>query len=267
MNRRILLIDADPAFRAALAQQLERYRFEIAAEPDVEQALAQGAAQPPALLMVAVEEPDKAGFKVFQRCKKGPLARVPIVLVTATVSPDSFAKHRGLKVHADDYLDKRALSDGELLGKIDSLVGLGDPAARADDADEIPLSSDDMVLEETIGEDDGEGAEHRVDSMVDAETDAAFAAILDDEPGAAAAPHTKPPHDLPDYAELGTAPTSEQLRASDEDNPAMVDFDTFSRESMRPPVDLIARARQQAAAAAARPRDTGAPIAIDVDDI
>ena len=100
MNRRILLIDADPAFRASLTQQLERYRFEIAAEPDTEQALAQAAATPPALLMVSVEEPDKAGFKIFQRCKKGALAKVPIVLVTSSVSPDSFAKHRGLKVHA-----------------------------------------------------------------------------------------------------------------------------------------------------------------------
>src|SRR4029079_16159427 len=134
VNRRILLIDADPASGASLTQQLERYRFEVATQPDVEQALAEGVARPPALLMVAVEEPDKAGFKVFQRCKKGPLAQVPIVLTTASVSPDSFSKHRGLKVHADDYIDKRALSGDELLGKIDHLVGLGEPAAGSSTA-------------------------------------------------------------------------------------------------------------------------------------
>src|SRR5207245_783975 len=97
--------------------QLGRYRFEIAAEPDADQALAQAAATPPALLIVAVEEPDKAGFKVFQRCKKGALAKLPIVLVTSSVAPQSFAKHRGLKIHADEYIDKRSISDADLLGK------------------------------------------------------------------------------------------------------------------------------------------------------
>jgi len=195
VNRRILLIDADPAFRALLAQQLERYRFDVTAEPDPEQALAQGSAAPPALLVVSVEEPDKAGFKVFQRCKKGALAKVPIVLVTSSVPPESFAKHRGLKVHADEYIDKRTVSDDELLGKIDNLVGLGEPAGddlgMSLEVDEIPLSSDDMVLEETVGEDDADtGGEPRVDSMVDAETDAAFAALLgDDAPPAPAAEH------------------------------------------------------------------------------
>jgi CheY-like chemotaxis protein len=128
VNRRILLIDTDPAFRASLAQQLERYRFDVAAEPDADRAFALAATAPPDLVMVAVEEPDEAGFKVFQRYKKGALRSVPIMLVTASVTPEIFAKHKCLKIHADDYLDKRSLADGELLGKIDGLIGLGEPA-------------------------------------------------------------------------------------------------------------------------------------------
>src|SRR5262245_30048189 len=234
--------------------------------------------------MVAVEEPDKAGFKVFQRCKKGALGKVPIMLVTSSVAPESFAKHRGLKIHADDYLDKRALGDGELLRKVDGLVGLGEPAddeIMSLEVDEIPLSSDDMVLEETVGEDDDGVDDAR--AMVDAETDAAFAALLGDEIAAALtvprAEPAAPPTDLaapaPPAARAAALPRiSDEPRTSD-DEPSVVtaavpapihdtgrpdsggiDFDSFSRESMRPPVDLIARARQQAAA---RPRDTGAP--------
>ena len=67
---------------------------------------------------------------MFQRLKKGPLARTPIVLITGTVSSESFTKHRGLKIHADEYLDKRTLSDDELLGKIDNLIGLGELAVH-----------------------------------------------------------------------------------------------------------------------------------------
>ncbi|HET9626839.1 MAG TPA: response regulator, partial [Kofleriaceae bacterium] len=204
MTRRILLIDADPAFRAQLTQLLTRYRFEIVTEPDADAAVALAGAAPPALLVVSVEEPEKVGFKIFQRCKRGALTKVPIMLVTSSVTPGSFAKHRGLKVHADEYVDKRTLSNDELLGKLDALIGLGEPADAGHGAegglevevDEIPLSSDDMVLEETVGEDevDVEGdlaaqpAAHGeaegdvlVDSMVDAETDAAFAALLSDD--------------------------------------------------------------------------------------
>ncbi len=283
MTRRILLIDADPAFRAALTQQLERYRFEIAAEPDADQALALGTATPPALLVVAVEEPDKAGFKVFQRCKKGALAKVPIVLVTATVSPDSFAKHRSLKVHADEYIDKRSVSGDELLGKIDNLIGLGEFAGPhdGDGLDEIPLSSDDMVLEETVGEDDAEAgsAADREDSMVDAETDAAFAALLG---GDSARP--SPPEPAP----RASAALSDAPRTTDEETSVVfgvpapihdtgrpqesggVEFDTFSREAMRPPVDLIARARQdhhEHDPVAERPGDSVSAIPIDVEDL
>lgn len=306
MNRRILLIDADPAFRASLSHQLERYRFDIAVEPDVEQALASGAAELPALLVVSVEEPDKAGFKVFQRCKKGALAKVPIVLVTSSVAPASFAKHRGLKVHADEYIDKRSVSDDELLGKIDSLVGLGEPVeddlGMALEVDEIPLSSDDMVLEETVGEDDADGGEQHVDSMVDAETDAAFAALLGDD--APPAPHAAPadvedeppapepehepepepepepereleladvpstPHEEPNV--IPSAVPSLLLDGSLPQDSGGVSFDSFSRESMRPPVDLIARARQDHRAHAGDPVDAHesvSAIPIDVEDL
>ncbi|TMQ14343.1 MAG: response regulator, partial [Deltaproteobacteria bacterium] len=293
MNRRILLIDADPAFRASLAQQLGRYRFEVAAEADADQAFVLAVATPPALLMVAVEEPDKTGFKVFQRCKKGTLGKVPIVLVTSSVAPESFAKHRGLKIHADDYIDKRSLADGELLGKIDSLVGLGEPAVELDmpvEVDDIPLGHDDMVLEETVGEDDDGGGE-RVDSMVDAETDAAFAAILDDDAlgGAGAAMAHAEPSPLPapdDEAPAESLPPPAEARRPDEETSAVaavpapihdtgrpqdsgaIDFDSFSRESMRPPVHLIARARQQHRdLVAPRSEDSVSAIPIDVEDL
>jgi len=282
VNRRILLIDADSSFRAALGKQLQSYRFEISPESDVEQALAAGAAAPPALLMVAVDEPDKTGFKIFQRCKKGALAKVPIVLVTSSVAPESFAKHKSLKVHADEYIDKRSVSSDELLGKIDHLVGLGEPAAAApelaSEPDEIPLSSEDMVLEETVGEDEAGDLdleptnvpEHRVDSMVDAETDAAFAALLgDDAPLAAPAPAAAEPEPLDEPAALPSPIEPPRARQDDtsvviaavpapiydpggrQDSGAFV-FDTFSREAMMPPVELIARARTSAATPPAR---------------
>lgn len=201
MNRRVLLIDGDSAFRETLSRQLGRYRVVVMTEADPERALALAASDPPDLLVIAVEEPEKQGFKTFQKARKALPAKLPIVLVTNSLPPESFTKHRGMKSHADEYLDKRDLSEAELIGKLDNLVGLGEP----DPEDEIPVAEDipmeiadgDVVLDEQVDDDDvgsfaQDGGKHDmatinpnsevlVDRMVAQETDAAFDALLGDD--------------------------------------------------------------------------------------
>ena len=209
MNRRILLIDADAEFRDTLSRQLGRYRVAVTTEPDPDRALALAASDEPALVLIGIEERDKTtGFRTFQKCKKA-LASTPVVLVTSTVSPDELAKHRKLKSHADEYIDKRTMTNEELIGKLDNLIGLGDLQENGDALD-IPVEDDipmeladgDVVLDETVGEDGepGEAAREfvhealtvgpksgvKVDRVVEAETDAAFDALLGgDEPAPA----------------------------------------------------------------------------------
>jgi CheY-like chemotaxis protein len=169
MSRRILVIDADVGFQRLLRDQLSPYGFDVVIAMDGADAIARLPQLQPTLLVIAVEEPDKQGFATFNKAKKGPAANVPIVLATASVSPDSFTNHRRLKLHADEYIDKRQLSPDELLGKIDNLIGLGDmiiprelPVASDPslqipvEVDEVPmeLSDGDLVLEETFGEDE-----------------------------------------------------------------------------------------------------------------
>src|SRR5258708_420503 len=120
MNRRILLVDPDPAFQSVVNRELARYRaLAVMIEPDRERAIAR--ADPPALIAIAVAEPAKVGLKTFQKCRKSAaLANVPMVLVTSSVAPESFAKHKGLKPgHADEYVDKRGLNPAELVTKFD----------------------------------------------------------------------------------------------------------------------------------------------------
>ncbi|NVB84397.1 MAG: response regulator, partial [Kofleriaceae bacterium] len=207
MNRRVLLVDSDTGFRDTLTKQLGRYRVVVMTEPDAERALTLGQADPPDLVIIAVEEPEKAGFKSFQKFRKALSAKVPIVLVTASVPPDSFAKHRGLKVHANEYIDKRGMTSDELVGKIDNLIGLGD--LQEDEDLGLPVEEDipmeiadgDVVLDEQLEDDDrvssfehdmqtvGPGSGIQMDQMLDAETDAAFASLLGgDEPAPAHEP-------------------------------------------------------------------------------
>ena len=196
MNRRILLIDADPAFHETLTGQLGKYGVSVVVEANPDQAIALATADLPALLIVGVEEPEKTGFKVFQKCRKGALAKIPIMLVTASVPADSFAKHKSLKTHADEYLDKRKYDVADLVKKIDQMIALGDPLVEDDldipvEIDDIPLADGDMVLEEEVGVDGGgdfgddphaQGdASQRVDAGVDADIESAFGGLLGDD--------------------------------------------------------------------------------------
>jgi hypothetical protein len=220
MSRRILLIDADTAFRDTLTKHIGRYRIVVMTEPDPDRALALATADPPDLVIIAVEEPDKAGFKTFQRTRKA-VGKLPIVLVTKSMSKDSFTKHRNLKVHADEYMDKRGLTNDELVGKLDNLIGLGD--LQEEDIsipveDEIPMeiADGDVVLDEQLDEDPaaefanphdlatvGGNNQMIVDSMMSKELDGAFDALLDVEaPGLPIPEPVEPakvvPHDAPD---------------------------------------------------------------------
>lgn len=229
MTRRVLLIDADPAFRDTLTSELGPYQVAVVAEPDPERALQLATADPPALIVLCIEESDsKTGFRVFERCKKGPLASVPIMIVTGSISPDTFAKHRGLRNHADEYVDKRKLSSHELVSAIDKLIGLDDDLAIPIE-DEIPME----IIEDDVAMDDARDhsefdtsdevrakGERVLDSAVEQETDAAFAALFggdsSDSLFSEAAPAAAPP----------AAPTASALR-DDEDVSHNYDGDTI----------------------------------------
>ena len=137
MTRRVLLIDSDVMFEHTLRQQLAPFRIDVdVAEEDSDPLGA--VTEPPELIIIAVDEPQKSGYALCNKAKRGALANVPVLLVTATVSPDGFANHAKLKAHADAYLDKREMSLDELLGKIDNLIELGEASDVNDDViDEV----------------------------------------------------------------------------------------------------------------------------------
>ena len=197
-QRQILLVDPDREFHALLSRELGPYGFQVVQDTSAD-ALAQVAKLGVVAVVIAVDEPDKKGYATFNKAKKGVAANLPVVLVTSSVAIDAFAAHRKLKVHADEYLDKRGLSTAELLGKLDNLFGLGELTSDGElaipvEVDEVSIDDDVLVdevdsaaLDLGDGDDFNEGA-HTVhsstgfDDLIDAETDAAFAALTDAMP-------------------------------------------------------------------------------------
>lgn len=201
-QRRILLIDNDRAFHRLVSDQIGPYGFEVIpaspADPDV---LAKVTQLDPAIVIIAVDEPDKVGYSLCNKAKKGVAANLPVILATSTVTPAGFANHRKLKLHADEYIDKRGLNPAEVVGKIDNLIGLGElrhdvvASTGEDEFDElqVPVEVEDMALDladaevvEQLDDDfESEGASSHgreanpTDSMLEADLDGAFAAITD----------------------------------------------------------------------------------------
>jgi len=151
--RRLLLIDNDAEFQQLLESQLGPHGFVILTPPDPSNPLAQAKELNPAVIFIAVELPDKIGYALCNKAKKGPASHVPVVLVTSTVPASGFKSHRKLKVHADEYIDKRAMTADEVLRVVDALVGLGNYVPQAgDDIDVEELDMDDLDGMEMVEE-------------------------------------------------------------------------------------------------------------------
>ena len=157
--RRLLLIDSDTDFQQLLENRLGPHGFVVLTPPDPGNPLGQVNELKPAIIVIAVELPDKIGYALCNKAKKGPASHVPVVLVTSTVPASGFKSHRKLKVHADEYIDKRTMTDDEVLRVVDQLVGLGNYVPPAgDDMDVEELDVDDFDMAEEVDHGDNEFA-------------------------------------------------------------------------------------------------------------
>jgi CheY-like chemotaxis protein len=190
-QRRALLIDSDPGFNDLLSRVLAPYAIEVHAVTDGSDGLNTVPDLDPEMIFISVELPDKVGYSVCNKAKKGVAKKIPVVLATASVPPSDLAQHRKLKVHADEYIDKRTVTPAELLEKIGGLVNLGPQVAQVEDGEfdtELHVDAEDIHFDDEpsvhiseAGEATGVASPASVDPGIDAETDAVFAGLVDDE--------------------------------------------------------------------------------------
>src|SRR5262252_5706038 len=114
-ERRVLLIDNDRNFQELLQRALQPYGVAVHIVDDGSDGLGHVPELNPEIVFISVELPDKAGYSTCNKAKKGVAKKTPVVLTTATVPPADLAQHRKLKVHADEYLDKRSVTAEEIV--------------------------------------------------------------------------------------------------------------------------------------------------------
>ncbi|HXV77490.1 MAG TPA: response regulator [Candidatus Polarisedimenticolaceae bacterium] len=184
-RRRALIVDRDRGFSARLRGCLRALGMVVDVAETRRETLDRLAAKPPSIVFIAVERPKKTGFSLFSDVKRA-LKNVPIVLTTASVPMGEMMLHQKLRLHAELYLDKRGITEAEILATLSGLLRL-----KLDSSDLAELASTvsrAVALSADRGDDDDEQEDYRpylsdaYDAAADPPTDAADE---DEETGAA----------------------------------------------------------------------------------
>ncbi len=120
MNKRLLLVEDEPAIREMLGYSLQRAGFDVVAAEDVAAARRLVADRLPDLIILDWMLPDVSGVEYARALKRDEATReVPIIMLTARVEEDD--KVRGLDAGADDYMTK-PFSPRELVARIGAVL-------------------------------------------------------------------------------------------------------------------------------------------------
>jgi DNA-binding response OmpR family regulator len=117
----ILAADDEEDIRELVAFRLERAGYEVITAADGQEALDLALDRTPDLVILDYRMPRLTGIEVTRRLRaESKTARVPIVLLTASVQEHSVAE--GFEAGADDYI-KKPFSPQELTARIQAILG------------------------------------------------------------------------------------------------------------------------------------------------
>ncbi|MEX0900216.1 MAG: phosphate regulon transcriptional regulator PhoB [Gammaproteobacteria bacterium] len=140
MNKRLLLVEDEPAIREMLGYSLQRAGFDVVAAEDVAAARRLIADQLPDLIILDWMLPDVSGVEYARALKRDDATReVPIIMLTARVEEDD--KVRGLDAGADDYMTK-PFSPRELIARIGAVLRRSAPGGTEERVEASGLALD-----------------------------------------------------------------------------------------------------------------------------
>jgi CheY-like chemotaxis protein/predicted nucleic acid-binding Zn-ribbon protein len=183
----LLCVEPDAKDLGLIRDALTPLGFQIKNITNGEQAIEWGKKHPPELLIVCVE-PRKVGYAICNKVKRSPeLKDVPLILISAEETQQTFDQHRKLRSHADDYILK-PLQKQELINKVKQLVPDATESRDEiilDDSEEISIGDGDIVEERApsapmkVNGGPPSGSFQKAPDLdsFDKETEAAFAAI------------------------------------------------------------------------------------------
>ena len=152
MSRKILLIESDAPFAEEVTSALEARGLEVRTTADGREGYELAREWGPDAIVLCVELPGMSGYVICQKLKKDEeLKSIPLVITSAEATPETFEKHRTLKVRAEDYLLK-PYTPTALLASLGAFLELPEDGGEAPLQDELPGDEEELVaLEEEAG--------------------------------------------------------------------------------------------------------------------
>ena len=154
MSKKILLIESDGAFAQHLANALEARGLQARVTGDGKEGLDLARIDRPDCIVLCVELPKMSGYSICNKLKKDEqLKAIPLVIISAEATTETFEQHRKLKTRAEDYLIK-PFDAAALLQKLAALVEL--PPEPEGAAEEL-VTLDEVTLDDVEELDAGAG--------------------------------------------------------------------------------------------------------------
>ncbi len=125
-STRVLVLDREGAFAEELRTGLGRLGCEVRVTDDGDLGMRLALADPPDLIMLAIELPGRNGFAVCNKMRKeASLKDVPLVLLSSEATDETFEQHAKLRTRADVYV-KKPVAFAELVRRIHPVVPLSE---------------------------------------------------------------------------------------------------------------------------------------------
>jgi CheY-like chemotaxis protein len=132
MSKKILLIESDVPFAEELTSALEARGLEVRSTGDGREGYELAKEWGADAIVLCVELPGMSGYVICQKLKKDEaLKSIPLVITSAEATPETFEKHKTLKVRAEDYLLK-PFSPTALIAALGAFIEM--PEAPEEDA-------------------------------------------------------------------------------------------------------------------------------------
>lgn len=123
MATKVLIVEDDKFLSELISTKLQKEGCEVMLASDGETGLQHADAERPDIILLDIMLPGMSGFDVLQKLKeKGSKTQSIPVLILSNFGQDAKVRE-GLKMGATDYLVKANFTTGEIVEKIQSVLG------------------------------------------------------------------------------------------------------------------------------------------------
>jgi len=143
----MVIIESDRAFADKVRSMFSRYDVEITLFEDGKEGQDAVMENPPDIILLCVELPKMSGYTICTKLKKEKKTRnIPLIIMSSEATEETFAQHRRLKNHAEDYIIK-PFTEEQIVPKVTALVPL-EQLESPPEEEIIALDDDDVLIED-----------------------------------------------------------------------------------------------------------------------